>query len=747
VNDIVNDNNYIFWIHTIKKQRKIVAAQDSSVKYVINSRISQEYQLVQNQINNYKISVYITICRKNIKQDFTFFQEITNFFISSSYNITKPITKLQEITTKVVSELKQYTPKILGIVEKNGSYYSELVAGLSNIIHLSDAEYKLDNRDVSKILNQNRYLFGSRFVAIRKPNNEICFSTSFSLKEIPNIPINVIVDILGIHSDIVISEYFNYVNNKVAKNYFKERLKFLSYLNDQSFNKLSDFDDVDNMMDSSRYHYVQSSVSFTIFADSAESLHSCIDDVHNMFSKYGIIAAMEDISLDRNYYALMPTNYPFVHRLKVANSHRIGTFCYSYLPKEPDMSIFLNNKFLFALPTLKLNPVLFGLTKERSNIIISGGKNAGKTTLSNFIVSKIASQNDVELFIIETQNKSRTFVESLNGSWNRVSLDKMKHTCNFNPFEVAKYISDKYLVEFLSLLTIASNSIISPDISYEISNIINHCKTQYQTGKKFAIHDIRSSFANTKIEREIDMWHSVGKYYHIFDNREDTSLSQKKVCYYLDETIQKNPIVLTNIVNHLINSAIFLPVENGKKRIVVIEEPFFIFGHNFFKSSIEKFVNEAKKRGIIIIFKISDIQAESATIVDFSDIILNSATQIHFANKDADDNYGRIFKLEKFEYYAVQTLRNYKNSLLIKRFEETFSCYFNLSYFQKTLSILSDNEDIRMKILGIKEALQTDDAERWIPAFYADYDIIHGNIDYSKQDLEIIAEAEKILNN
>ena len=62
-----------------------------------------------------------------------------------------------------------------------------------------------------------------------------------------------------------------------------------------------------------------------------------------MFSKHGIVMAREDISLERNYFAMMPANFSFIHRMTIHDAKEVGCFSYSYRPKQNNTENFLNN--------------------------------------------------------------------------------------------------------------------------------------------------------------------------------------------------------------------------------------------------------------------------------------------------------------------------------------------------------------------------------------------------------------------
>jgi transcriptional regulator of heat shock response len=68
---------------------------------------------------------------------------------------------------------------------------------------------------------------------------------------------------------------------------------------------------------------------------------------------------------------------------------------------------------------------------------------------------------------------------------------------------------------------------------------------------------------------------------------------------------------------------------------------------------------------------------------------------------------------------AIHALSGYEGrNLIVKQRDDLYSCSFDLSDYQKMLGLLSDTDDVQSQIFKIKETLQTDNFERWIPAYF-----------------------------
>ena len=552
-------------------------------------------------------------------------------------------------------------------------------------------------------------------------------------------------------AEMVITEYISYVDQKKAISQFVEQKSFLKGRDDKGFQETVGLSFLNGGED---VKYSQSSISLMILAKDVAELQTFVVDAINMFSKHGIVMAREDVSSERTYYASMPANFNFVHRLTIHDAQENGCFCYSYTPQESDASEFLQENVLFNIGTLKSNPVPIGIDSERYNVMIGGLPNSGKTTMANFFFFFLIREFDANICIIEFNNRSRVFIDALGGQWFRVSATKQNHTALFNSLNLSLFKHeqsiDAYLHELISMLLNANNVLVTPEISGEIQKVVDYIKEYAKTNKKFALHDVRKAFKDLSFEQDIQCWHSIGKYYHLFDNREDVFDDNQSLAFFIDETISNNTSLLALIINHLFINIIQRAKRSTKPMVVILDEPFLAFGNNIFKNKLNKMIETMSKNNVYCIFKVSDLEKESATIVDFTQLINSCGLQMHFANKYVDFNYGRVFRLEKLEYMAIRTLAGYEGrNLIVKQRSGLYSCTFDLSSFTKMLGILSDKGETQAKIFQIKEGLQTDAYERWLPAYFGKFVSSETVADQYKlqQELKAIQDIKRLMES
>lgn len=752
-----NDLRTAFWIQTVKKKKAKSKTKHKEIKHEFLKRLYNVNQEMEEELNNYSTSVYITIIKQGRNFNLKYIKDYFSVkFLDYQHDkfIDKSIEEVKEITENIANMLSIYSPKILGIRKDiDNNEYSELLETLYFIINFTYKEIPISPIDATKLLNDGKYLFENGILAMQNnTNKKLTLGMSFSLKEVPNVRMSNVSDIINnTRAELIVTEYVSYVNQKVANNQFIEQKSFLKGREDNSFQKKVGLDFLNEGSDAK---FCQSSLSVMVLASSTEELQTFVNDAISMFSKHGIVMAREDVSLERNYYAMMPANFIFTHRLTIHDAKEVGCFCYSYTPQESDTKEFLNETVLFNIGTLKGNPVPIGLDKVRTNVMIGGMPNSGKTTLANFLAGAIMREFETNLCIVEFSSKSRAFTEAIGGQWFRISIEKQNHTAIFNILNTNIFTNeqkkDEYLFEIFSLLLSANNVLITPEITIEIKKVVEYIKEFSKTNKKFALHDIRNALNGLSIDQELQCWHSIGKYYHLFDNRDDVFENNNLLSFYIDESVSSNSLILASIINHITTNVIQRAKHNTKPTLLILDEPFLAFGNNFFKNKLNKMIETMAKNNVICIFKVDDIEAESSTIVDFTRLINSCGIQMHFANKYANNNYGRVFHLEKLEYMAARTLAGYEGrNLIVKQNSGLYSCKFDMSFSPKTLGLLSDQGETQAKIFKLKEALQTDSYERWIPAYYGTFTSSENVEEQRKleQELKAIQDIRRLMES
>ena len=713
-----------FWIHTIKRKKDSnTKANDTNIsKNFFLQKVSNVIDDIKQGLNRYDIITYITIVQDTKNSNISPIEALKNAIHSISVNsstLQTKISSLKENVSHIMQHLQDYNPHILGIrTDEEEKKYSELMEFLYFLVNHKQKKMEIEQIDITDKINESSYIFKDGKMLFKNNNTgDINVASIFTIKEIQDFTISTIADIVNnIDAEMIITEYIDSIDKKTANNFIKSKNDVIGPQNDSIF------------IDSQEKYY-QSSISVLVFDDISNKNNTT--DVFlrcaNTFAEKGIVIVREDIGLERSYYAMMPANFYFTYRLSIHSKNEIGTFIYSYVFQEKNSDIFIKNLSLLNIGTLKNNPVQIGFLKENSNILISGPEKCGKGIITNLLTSAWANKFNSNIIYVELNKESSMFIDAIGGKNYRISADPIENNAQFNLLNFKSFQDiqeiQTYLSNMLSLMTSIDNTIINVNFTKNINSaldiIIEHCidgKDESQTLSK-----LHPYLKNNNIDEMLRHWYLIGKYYHLFDNKNDVFNNIDIAHFYIDNTIQSKPSLLSIIIYHLFTNIVNVARKSNKPTIVVVDEPFLLFSDALFSKILEDIEDVSRETDTHFIFKIQDFEREMMSSINFSEIVKSCGLQLHFANKDiVNNNYMRIFQLNKQEYTTINALSKFNGmNFFVKYLDERFCCQLNIKD-KKVLSILSDPDSYTYNnIMNIKNSTMNYNPNSYIAKYFS----------------------------
>ena len=713
-----------FWIHTIKRKKDSnTKANDTNIsKNFFLQKVSNVIDDIKQGLNRYDIITYITIVQDNKSVNTSPFEALKNtinFIGNSSSSLQTKISLLKENVSHITQQLQDYNPHILSIrIDEEEKKYSELMEFLYFLVNHKQKEIEIEQVDITDEINESSYLFKDGKMLFKNNNTgDINVASIFTIKEIQNFTISTIADIINnIDAEMIITEYIDSIDKKTANNFINSKNDFIKQKdNNTSFND--------------QEQYYQSSISVLVFDDISNKNNTT--DVFlrcaNTFAEKGIVVVREDIGLERSYYAMMPANFYFTYRLSIHDKNEIGTFIYSYVFQEKNSNIFIKNLSLLNIGTLKNNPVQIGFLKENSNVLISGPEKCGTGIVANLLTSAWESKFNSNIIYVELNKESSMFIDAIGGKNYRISADPIKNNTQFNLLNFKSFQDTQeiqtYLSNMLSLMIGVDNTIIDTNFTNNINSaldiIMEHCLDGNNDSS--TLSKLHPYLKSNNIDEMLRHWYLIGKYYHLFDNKNDVFDNIDIAHFYIDDTIKNKTSLLSVVVYHLFTSIVNFARKNDKPTIVVVDEPFVLFSDTSFSKILEYIEDVSQETDTHFIFKIHDFEREMMSSTNFGEIVKSCGLQMHFANKDiVNNNYMRIFQLNKQEYTTINALSKFDGiNFFVKYLDERFCCQLNIAD-KKVLSILSDPDSYTYNnIINIKNSTMNYDPNSYIAQYFS----------------------------
>jgi type IV secretion system protein VirB4 len=119
--------------------------------------------------------LYVTVSYKVKKNlDISFLEDIAAKFRKTGKkqvqndSMVEGFEQLQESSNRIANSLRQYNPKVLGVVERNGQRYSEIAEFFSSILNCGNpSNVLLGSGKLDRLLMNSRMYFGKRAIEIK----------------------------------------------------------------------------------------------------------------------------------------------------------------------------------------------------------------------------------------------------------------------------------------------------------------------------------------------------------------------------------------------------------------------------------------------------------------------------------------------------------------------------------------------------------------------------------------------------
>lgn len=414
----VKDDNFAFWIHTIR--RKTNLDDNSPYNKLLSANIHNIWcnknYWNDKFVNTLYISIVYAAPQMKIKSSDSFLSSLLYKSIVSlheKYYVTA-FNELNTTVDNILKHLSEYGAKRLTIRFQDGKSYSDPMFLYRRIVHLNEQGSLVPITDLSIALGSSRYAIGSDKVEIIDESTRK-FASILSIKEYAEISSDSLDLFLQLPVELVATEVFYFVESKKVTSTFDHQAYVLKVSGDTKLNDIKGIKEI--MDDSSNKRFCYQQISIMIIGEDIEKLELDTSQASSKLSKIGIVHVREDINLEQTFWAQLPGNFIFLRRLTptiLKNTAALASL--HNFPTGRQHSIW--GKAVTLLRTEKGTPYFFNFHDKTNNgkTCIFGTKSSGKTTLLNFLISE-AIKFDPKVYYFTIKESSKIFIEGSEGKW------------------------------------------------------------------------------------------------------------------------------------------------------------------------------------------------------------------------------------------------------------------------------------------------------------------------------------------
>jgi len=724
-------NNISVYFHTIRKQVNL--DRDPKFPSFMADQLHKSW-VSQNEWNKKFVNeLYITVISEGMPIEVNFANFSRMFFVSSLVNehdefLKKNHAELKQLSDVLLEELKDYGAVKLQVqYDEKVGYYSQLVTFFCNIIQLEKERTPVKMQDISKQMSQYKVAFGGNALEMRRGSKKI-FATMMSLKDCHNISDKAIDKFLQISTQVVVTQTMNFVDEKAAFNKYSYQNYILGISGDVELAEIiglkAVIDEKDNLKATS---FCDSQTTIMVIADTLEELENNTLVVAQRLNNFGIPVIREDINTENCFWAQLPSNFSYLVRQKTLLSRKIGHFASLYNFPFGSLESKWGEYVTLLITNLGTTYFFNFHVGDNGHTIIVGDLFSGKKTLMNFLLAE-SSKFNPKILHLDSMRESELFILALGGVYkifsfaaeddNKIKLNPLLLEDTADNREYLKYwflyLLDKYVdptdnEEYIKVFEEAISIIYqSPQAERKLSNV-----------DKFFINGA-FDILNKKILEGLKMWHSDGKYAHVFDNDVDDLLqnSNYQVMSVDMTALYDTPMGMNlPVINYLLYY--FNTYYTGETpSILAVADGNRTFNSIYFEKNLSYILNDLLDNNAIMLVTASFSSEKvnwSATVGEVYN--QKMATKIFLSNGSSLNNVDKIFSLSKEERMYLEAFDNNTREFIIRQGEVSMVSAMDLGNFEISLGILCNDR----KLVKCAEELRVqhgDDSAVWVPKLY-----------------------------
>lgn len=683
-NHILSDN-YALWFHTIRRKRNLSARGHSELPFA--QKLDEAWEARNHFSEQFANEVFLTIVREGQDAELTkkenFLKAVLpardlrwrNGYIDTIYE------ELEKVSLNITNTLSQYGAYRLGVYEKDGVFYSEMLEFLEKITNLVDRPMEIPEQDLSHYLTTGEITFGFNAMEVRVGDKRR-FASLMTLKEYKEASLPAIDDFLQLPMEFIVTQCVDFINPEIALKQYLQQKVVTRFAANTNLSKLSELDAILESDRRNPIDFGQQQLSIFLIGDSLKQIELQTQVTIDYFKKYGMVVIREDLHFEECYWAQLPGNFEFIARLQPTYTSHTGGF--SNLHNFPIGNV-QGSKWGQAVTTFHTangTPYFFNFhVGENGHTWILGKKDSGKAVLSNFLITHSTKFNP-QIFYFDNTGQFEGFARALQAKGHYFTGEGA-----LNPFSITDTPSNRqFLARWLGvLLRIGGKNLDEPTKSF-IERALEHTISLPEADRHFLSFLDSLGVLSPDTKALFFDWMPGNIYGSLFTGKSNTLGDMQSMHYFnLAPLMNTSPALITTI------SLLMQMVEDklgGRPSILYLGEALKMLRNTPASMNIPAWLNSLSAKNSLVIFSTDPHQAEhdDATLNTISKIF---ATRIFLPDEEPDFRYQSAYGLTEVETGYLSVMDKSKRHFLLKQRNDSLVAELNLNGMDQILDVLS----------------------------------------------------------
>jgi type IV secretion system protein VirB4 len=713
-----------FAVYATVIRRHIKPEIEGSFDNPFVAELDARYMDTLSSKNLFVNEVYMTVIRKPMIGKIGLVDKIFDQFRLQSVGEemrTDALKELHDVTDGILRDFGAYGARKLGVVERNGSVFSEPAEFLAKILAgAEDVQIPLPRMTLSEAIPTRQLLFGREAIEIKGADaSSSKLAAIISMKEYPPYTTPGGLDgLLRLPHEIIITQSFA-LEDRVAALGQIRKLGRQVVGSDEGGTAVeqSVHDGMDKLAQGEvvfGYHHL----TVCVVAGSVAELNKAISDVQSEVSRMAIIPVRERLNMEPAFWAQLPGNFSYIARKALITSMNFaGLFSGHNFPSGQKDRLHWKRP-IALLETTSQTAYFFNFhVDDVGNFTIIGPTGYGKTVALSFLLAQsMRVEPQPRCVYFDKDRGAEIFVRALGG---RYEVLRPGEQTGFAPLQLDDTPENRSFVDtLLQYLLKPEDGTLEPAEIRVIGDAVDQIFRIPKERRVFAMlpEVLRGRLqpGMNDLTQRLEPWLDPKSKGWLFNNAVDQLDFSSAVIGFDMSEVLNDPKVRTAALLYM-----FFRVEqqlNGDPFMVFLDEGWKLLDDEVFIEFIKNLMKTIRKLNGVVGFG-TQSAADVVNSVIANTLIEQTSTNIFFPNPKADKrSYREHFNLTAKEFRFVRETSKESRAFLVKHASDSIVAKLDLSTMPDLVKVLSGNEKTVRECEKLRQR-HGEEPAAWLPYF------------------------------
>lgn len=680
------DTSYAIWLHTLRRKQSLLPHSHFPDQF--SGNLDASWRAQHPVSASFVNELYVTIVKAAEPAGLRNFNSVLQSLFArretASRNgyIDAAQREMAGVSAAMLRQLQPYGARLLSVVEREGTFYSEQIEFLEKLINLEERPMEVPTRDLSMVLTSGEITFAYNAMEVRTAEGKRRFAAIMTIKEYKESTLKGIDKFLDIPCELIITQCFDFIGGESAREDYEKQARYLSISGDKELAQWMEIDRLTVGGNASEKDFGEQQTTLFLIAPSVKQLDTNIRMVQKALAKLGIVTIREDLRFEECYWAQLPGNFPFISRKHAIDSHHLAGFANLQTRPMGNASGTHWGAPVTLLTTVQDTPYFFNFHRgNAAHTMVLGHEKSGHTTTAHFLLAQARKLN-TNIWYLDGAGRAAMFVNAMGGQVATPGTAKLR----LNPFQMADNPANREFLSFwLSTLFDPEARQLNRSTLSFFQSLVNELFTLPRERRRLSalLPIIRQQDAALAVQ--LQPWCAGGRYGDVFDMPDDQFSPARLIAWDMSAFTADlaTRIPLASYLLHRITGAL-----DGTPTLVVLGEGFRLLNNPLFASRAAPWFDHLASQNAAAMLLTGDI--EEAAGLSFTAALMPKTASL-FIQPDSSPgmDYVMGFGLSESDVAAIAHMDRHKRHVLLKRGEEATMLKLDLSSLGSSLTALS----------------------------------------------------------